>query len=63
MNDFAYRPLKKAVNTWFDGKKIFKLIWVRILDQEKGLKNVTEARYCQFLLSHSINTSLKNSVP
>jgi len=42
---------------------------VRILEtgevsyQEKGLKNVRETRHCQFLLPHSINTSLETSVP
>jgi len=29
----------------------------------KDLKNVTETSHCQFLLPHSINTSLENSVP
>jgi len=46
-----------------------KMYRVRILEmrevsyQEKGLKNVTENRHCQFGLSHSFNAYLEKSVP
>jgi len=52
-----------------NARKELHTTWVRILEtreesyQEKDLQNVTEARYCQLLLSHSIDTSPEISVP
>jgi len=61
--------MKRAMLGIFLGDKISNEdIWVRSLETKEGsyqgndLWNVTGTRHCQLLLSHSINTSLKNFV-